>query len=302
MDSYCNINDAYLNKGFNNKSILGDNNLYSLSSDDLEKMARKINDDKSKNVYNGYKKSSRELERGAKTIQNMQMNNTDRGMYIQPRTINETPESEGFYSAQGEYYNPKSMEGTLIGNIHKGNIKSESESEGISISIDTPTDSIDNNKSDNSSDFSSESSISSESTESSNSTTWDTNEIDKHIRTKSKYNNKKKSKRHKCIDFDLQSVDSLGSLDSGDSLLRHIRFCHECKSRVIDLIRKHKTDNKKVRQQSANDKIENKTINNNNVTDDNKKDIYTTYELKEIVMIVLLGILVVMLLDFMFRK
>ena len=112
------------------------------------------------------------------------------------------PQSDiGFYSAQGKY------SGSLTTDISKSDI-----------SIDTPS----------SDDLSSLDSL-------------DTNNINRQVRLKSKYTNiHKKTKRRKCLDFDLKSIDSLESLDSGESLLKHIKSCTECKSQVVNLIKKHK--------------------------------------------------------------
>ena len=77
-----------------------------------------------------------------------------------------------------------------------------------------------------------------------------TDEINKEVITKSKYTkryegHKKKEKRELCHDFDLNSVDSLESLESGESLLEHARKCPECKKKLMDLIKKYKKKREK---------------------------------------------------------
>lgn len=261
MDSYCDINNAYSNKG-----ILNNNS--NPSSHDLEKLARQVNNSKrtkSKDIYRQYRKGSEELDRSSQSFDEFLAAQSDKGTKISPYFLNASqsvadsgnlPTKDirkgskkpvtGFYSAQGEYaefngnndiganlmnfnYEPKNMSESLIHGVVKDGHKKKIIDDGSDgISLDTPSDGDSN---------SSESSFSS--------MTWDTKEIDRHIKSKSKFNSNKRSKRHKCMDFDIDSVDSLESLDSGESLLRHIRFCKECKDKVMGLIRKHKNDSHK---------------------------------------------------------
>lgn len=375
MDSYCDINNAYSNKG-----ILNDNFNPNASSSDLETLARQVNNSKksrSKDIYRQYRKGSEKLDRSAQAFETLISSQADKGTNISPHYLNGTmgvndvsnlsmsqgisqsvaasnniPKKDtrrgakkplnGFYSAQGDYaefktigendidnikdmnmtnfkYEPRNMSHTLINDVaaakRRKKLVMDEGSDGIS--LDTPSDGDSN---------SSESSFSS--------MTWDTNEIDKQIKSKSKFNGKKRSKRHKCMDFDLDSVDSLESLDSGESLLRHIRFCKECKDKVMGLIRKHKTDsimimkNDKKRSKCAHilDSVEdnydettlpilsnqNANIVMNNVQHNTKKNktddcsdnqsSIRLPEIKEIVTVCLIGFLVIIILDLMMRN
>lgn len=392
MDSYCDINNAYSNKG-----ILNDNFNSNASSSDLEKLARQVNNSKkskSKDIYRQYRKGSDRLDKGAQSFNQFLASQADKGTKISPYHLNATmgvddvsdqtlaqkmaetvtasgsiPKSDtrkgakkplnGFYSAQGDYaefnmmgqndqiplpstdnqnklnnlnninemnmgnfrYQPKNMSETLIGDImtskRRKKLITDDGSDGIS--LDTPSDGDSN---------SSESSFSS--------MTWDTKEIDKQIKSKSKFNDKKRSKRHKCMDFDLDSVDSLESLDSGESLLRHIRFCKECKDKVMGLIRKHKTDSIKhmkderkrskcahildsVQDTGEDDSFplvlhKSDTMDRQEVTEhfksksktsddcqDNQSSIRLP-EIKEIVTVCLIGFLIIVILDLMMRN
>ena len=323
MDSYCDVNNAYSNKG-----ILNDN----CEPVDLEKLARQVNNSKksrSKDIYRQYRKGSEGLDRSAQAFNTMISSRADKGILGADMSISQIATSSnnssinpilrgikkpvnGFYSAQGDYaefkamgdndvninYEPKNMSQTLICDIanndakakHRKKLVMDDGSGSDGISLDTPSDG------DSNSSFSS--------------MTWDTKEIDKHIKTKSKFNDKKRSKRHKCMDFDIDSVDSLESLDSGESLLRHIRFCKECKDKVMGLIRKHKTDSIKL---VKNDKKSSKCAhilnsvedslpdNTEKISQDNQQSIRFP-EIKEIVTVCLIGFLVIIILDLMMRN
>ncbi|VBB18256.1 hypothetical protein YASMINEVIRUS_719 [Yasminevirus sp. GU-2018] len=262
MDSYCDINNAYTDKGV----LINNFNSASTDANSLEKLARQVNSNKksrTKDVYRQYRKNTVDMAHDAQAFNEFLVNQTDKSVrptpYFQrsndsgvsPSAVIPDGKAGGFYSAQGDYlentYRPSSTSGTLIKNIMKEQeIKKEGKKKKKTpkyedVSLDTP------------SQKDSESSDSSNSSSSSfSSITWDTREIDKQVKTKAKFDSKKKSKRHKCIDFDLDSVDSLESLDSGESLLRHIRFCRECKDKVIDLIRKNKSSHKHLSKLSHN--------------------------------------------------
>lgn len=159
------------------------------------------------------------------------------------------------------------------------------------ISLDTPSECI----SDESSSFSSLS--------------WESNEIDKEIKTKTKFNKNKKSKRHKCTDFDLKSVESLESIDSGESLLRHIRFCLECKDKIMTLIKRNKLDENRMDKNNKNKCLSNiehfdKPIQNNIDIKHQDKEPETSWipELKEIMTVFLVGFLVIIILDLFMRN
>lgn len=154
------------------------------------------------------------------------------------------------------------------------------------ISLDTPSESV----TDNDSSFSSLS--------------WETTnkDIDNTIREKTKYNPKKVSKRYKCTDFDLKSVDSLESIDSGESLLRHIRYCLECKDKIMTLIKKNKLDEQRHDKTNNNRCLS--SIDNINKQKDVNSEKEHSYipEIKEIVAIFLVGFLVIVILDLFMNR
>lgn len=200
------------------------------------------------------------LNKGIGAFNNLQNDKCDKGIKVKP--------TDKFFSAYetGDGYFP----------LIKDNTNKDI------MSLDTPSECI----SDDASSFSSLS--------------WETKEIDKEIKTKTKFDNKKKSKRHKCTDFDLKSVESLESIDSGESLLRHIRFCLECKDKIMTLIKKNNTDENKL------DKT-NKCLSNINYLDKQKQkniDNETSFipELKEIFIVFLIGFLVIIILDLFMRN
>jgi hypothetical protein len=253
MDTYYDINNAYANNGILHDTFK--NSPYIECSPNLDEMARQVNNNKkakSKDIYRQYRNN----ENITDALNNMINMQADKGTKILPYNINtannlsvkkndpmNVQKITGFYSAQGDYSeleqndNKNNCTEQLNCNNKKHKkkfVSADTKCDGLSgsgsISIETPSDNSENSENSDSSSFSS--------------ITWDTKEIDKQIRTKSKFDSKKKTKRQKCMDFDLDSVDSLESLDSGESLLRHIRFCKLCKDKVIALIRKYKTDKK----------------------------------------------------------
>lgn len=296
IDSYCNVNDAYSSINKNEVS--------------LDHMARQINNNKKKNrtdIYNQFRKASDQAHKSIEAFNNLQLLQNDKGTSINKN-------EGGFYSAQGEYapYVPVNKSGTLIKNqIRDEHILDASSS----INIDTPSNNSDfesypfknNNDNDNLSDNSdSYDSIYSLSTIS-------TDEIDKHIKTKSKFNNKTKfnhlnKNRHHCIDFDIDSADSLESLDSGESLLKHIKSCQKCKEKVIDLINKDKNSKKcfSVHTPSASNDIISESSQKPQKMKNNKTDSSFTWlwspEIKEIITICLFGFLIIIMLDLLMRK
>jgi hypothetical protein len=347
IDSYCNINDAF--SGGNKHEI------------SLDQMARQINNNKKMNksdIYNQYRKSSDRAHKSIEAFNNLQSLQNDKNTTLCPDTLD-----HGFYSAQGEYappYIPKNKSGTMIKNIgtinnqgqeilereilerenlEQENLEQENLEQGqrsvhrnnfdLSISIDTPSydsNSVDSSDSNPSYDGDSRFSLSTISTE----------EIDEHIKTKSRFNKKNKSNRiyrHHCVDFDIDSADSLESLNSGESLLRHIKSCHKCKEKVIDLIKKNKNTSTQKCVSFGSDLSAISLANNmsepGNHRIDDKKRIYKgknngtgTYtgsstntstctstwtwlwspETKEIVTICLFGFLIIIMLDLFMRK
>lgn len=364
------INNAYHNKG-----ILSNNQN---ESRDLENLARRINNDKrlkTKDVYGKYRKNntniiSRDtLRNDSQAFTSFLTDQIDTKVRVMPShqssnigmanvsncfsqcdsNSNNSNEINGFYSAQGDYlenkYKPENMSGesylrsgTLIKNINSVKIDKKKKcniSKYDDLSLDTPS------LNDNTFDSESSSDLSSSSNSSFSSLTWNIKEIDKQVKTKSKFDTKKRSKRHKCLDFDLNSVESLESLDSGESLLRHIRFCKECKDKVIDLIRKNKSDQKKCSNSKlSNSKLINELKNldishkimehmektdsdsesyidrssstdNSNIIcqkskikklDVSQKTESYIPEIKEIITVCLIGFLIIMILDLMMRS
>ena len=205
----------------------------------------------------------KKLNKGIKAFNKIQDERYDKGTKVEP--------TNKFFSAYetGNGYFPLIKE-----HMDKNNTSDV-------ISLDTPSECI-----------SDESSVIS-------SISWESNEIDKEIKSKTKYNKNKKSKRHKCTDFDLKSIDSLESIDSGESLLRHIRFCLECKDKIMELIKKNKLDENRT------DK--NKCLSDIKHTDKSKQqniELETRWmpELKEILTVFLVGLLVVIILDLFMRN
>jgi hypothetical protein len=119
-------------------------------------------------------------------------------------------------------------------------------------------------------------------------------DIYQELKINSKYDsnskNKCKNNNRKCIDYDLQSVDSLESLESGESLLEHINQCDRCKDHVVDLIRKNRNTN----TNSNNDNKNNTLTESNNLTQKNNSQYM---EIKEILTVCLIGFIVIIILD-----
>ena len=290
IDSYCNVNDAYSSINKNEVS--------------LDHMARQINNNKKKNrtdIYNQFRNSSDQAQKSINAFNNLQLLQNDKDIMINLNNRNEG----GFYSAQGEYapYTPKNKSGTIIkkNQIHENG-------SNMSLSIDTPSYNS-NNSIDNSMDNSMDNSRYSLST-------INTEEIDEHVKTKSKFNKRSKFnkiKRHHCIDFDIDSADSLESLDSGESLLKHIKSCQKCKEKVIDLINKHKNskkcislsllDNDIVDATPNLQKISKQQTSKNNLFNDSGSFLWLwSPEIKEIVTVCLFGFLIIIMLDLLMRK
>lgn len=366
MSSYCQINKI-------------------LNNDDLDRMAREINNNKknnSRDIYYNYRNTySNTCDKDKKTLEYIDNLNSDKGVKIVPNTV-----SQGFYTAQGDYANidpqeyKKSMDkkclnfssnkvdkygyyneynDTTINDINatpEHSIKHKFKGENkqmwkqplttmplqISAQMPDSSNSSDLLKLSDSLELSSLSSLSSDSYNSSesekslsSSITWNTEDIkfedinnikkiNDIVKRRSKYNGKKhknKTFRYKCKDFDIDSVDSLESLNSGESLLNHIQRCHNCKKKIINLIRK---DNNacidiasdmeyitKNRINSHNTQIKNNAIDTKNANDNEHKKINDVSvrdtidilnnnympELKEIIAICLVGFLIIIILD-----
>ena len=115
----------------------------------------------------------------------------------------------------------------------------------------------------------------------------------------------------RCIDHDLQSIDSLESLGSGISLLDHLKDCGRCKARVIELIRKSRADNNRIDKNTDRlaenfkhdpiddgfDQIKENTqaAQPDKTEHDNVE--HHTLEIKEILTVCLIGFVVIFILD-----
>jgi hypothetical protein len=143
-------------------------------------------------------------------------------------------------------------------------------------------------------------------------------DIYKELRQKSKYSpksNKQKGLRFqkfdkkndlkylsqkKCIDYDLQSIDSIESLGSGESLLEHINDCEKCRDRVIDLIRKSKITSypKSENGVTIDNECYDQCNNNDQIKSNEHSDSYSSIlEFKEILTVCLIGFLIIIILD-----
>jgi len=234
--AYCHVDDAFNADHHNNN---------------LDTMARKVNDNKRKknnDIYKNYRKDntyskSNGPDTMADSADNMYSLNESNG--------SSGKDGDGFYTRQGEFLtnNPFIIadKGTRIAEleieknikgIHTDTYRGSDHSEAIS--LDTPSDG-------DSDSFSSDekNSIS-------------TDEIKKEVIAKSKYTKnycgknqtekRRTEKRDRCYDFDLISVDSLESLESGESLLEHAHKCYDCKKRLMDLIKKNQKKERKNKQ------------------------------------------------------
>lgn len=290
MASYCHVNDTYINK-----DTLSNNN------DELDKLARQVNNNKklqARDIYKQYRTNQQSLNNGITAYNKLCDSKSD----------------NGFYSAQGEYsqYDVNNEDGTLISDIYnnKKTTPKINDSE-IDISLDSPSyDSCNYEKhkhkyliNSNTDDYSTDDSSSF------SSISWSTKEIDRQVKRKSKFKPKKRSKRHKCTDFDLNSVDSLESLDSGESLLRHIRFCNECKTKIMELIRNHKYEKikKSIAKRNRNNHITIKSdtdapVKNKKKCNNETKQKYNILQFKEIITVCLIGIIIIIMLDLTLRN
>ena len=215
----------------------------SYSSEDLASKARKVNDNKKK------------IKTYDKEIQAFK--------YLQKK-----PENNGFFSAQGEY------EITVQPTVQHNGKQDVKQMSDIYMPVDKFLEekSLDKKSLDKKSldKFSTDNSSLSSLT----SISYNTNELDKIIKTKSKYSDKRSSDNpnKKCIDFDLHSVESIESLESGESLLGHIRKCKDCKHKVSELVKTH------------------------------KKKKFDIFQYKEILAICLIGFLVIIILDLLMKN
>ena len=86
MDSYCDLNNAYLNKGLLNNKFNANS-----CSNDLEQLARCINNNKktkSKDIYRQYQKESNKLDRGVQSFNALIASQADKGTNVSPYNHN----------------------------------------------------------------------------------------------------------------------------------------------------------------------------------------------------------------------
>jgi hypothetical protein len=115
--------------------------------------------------------------------------------------------------------------------------------------------------------------------------------------------NARKKKHKRCIDYDIKSADSLGSLESGESLLEHINDCSRCRDHVVGLIRKSRETKKSdlmgkiVESMGSRDITEGTVDNDHSDKLDISEEKDMGFELKEILTVCLIGFLVIIILD-----
>lgn len=270
MTSYCHIDNAY-------KS---DNNY-----NELDRMAREVNNKKKiKDIYKQYRTTQNNLEKGLKAYEKTQISDHVKSN-LMGGTLGKYDENidnnfADYFSAQGNAsrYKPSKYDDTIIKDIYDQN-----DSDQITLDSPSEDDSIDD-----SSMESSESSLE--------------DYYIKNIANKNKNKNKNKSKRNKsCGDFDLNSVDSLESLDSGESLLSHARKCQNCKNKLMKLIRKS-YQKKKIgclnsEMSDSSDSDDERPI----IRRSDEKAKSSSPEMKELIMVCLLGLLIIVVLDLMMK-
>jgi hypothetical protein len=315
-------NDNHINKG-----ILSNDNI------DLHKLANDVNNKKKKkNIYEKYRKN---FNKEIQAFNDLNISSYDKGTYIKPNTIsNGFFSAQGDYSE----YKPETLGSKVndLKNLKKiyenKNIKDNDNCKYTTKSITLDTEDIEsnleissynssdkfsdilsndlsndlsNNLSDDISDYISDDisdNLSDDMSDNiSNNNSGYIYNIEDEVKKKSNYRSNYKDinrKKTTCLDFDLESVDSIESLDSGESLLNHIRYCPKCKKKVIELIKNHKEDivnkNRKTKYKQDNyDNNNNIIINeNSDSTEQNKRN-----ELKEIGLVFLIGFLVIFFLD-----
>jgi len=321
--TYCHVDDAF-NANQNN-------------NDDLDKMARKVNDNKRKqnnDLYKSYRTNDGyHISARNESKSNQKINSSESESIPNARNDgSDRRHIDGFYTMQGDYLNNNPLiianKGTKIKDleiekqiqdIHQNIYTGIVQSDGIS--LDTPSDA-------DSDSFSSDEKH-----------TISTDEIKDEVIAKSKYTKnycgknlvlnhqgtKIIEKRDRCYDFDLNSVDSLESLESGESLLEHARKCYDCKKRLMDLINLNKKKEKKTYNNRKNSvkKFDEKNKNNpfipmkkmehdNNELCDNELKIkkqknmseenYDYMELKNILIVCMIGFMIIILLDIIIRN
>lgn len=307
--AYCHVNDAFNADHLNN---------------DLDVMARKVNDNKrlkNNDIYKSFRKNNAYLNsNGCDTLVDSPDDPSDglNGMNGSVGSVGRCV--DGFYTRQGEYMNNNplimadkesrikelKMEKNIKG-IHDNTYRGVDHSEAIS--LDTPSD------------------VDSDSFSSDEKNTISTDEIKNEVIAKSKYTknycgknqmNVHLEKRHigkrdKCYDFDLISVDSLESLESGESLLEHAHKCYDCKKKLMDLIKKNHKKEKKEKNKHYREPNINLTkppvhLNNRSVDMDvkprrqkNMEVVYDYMELKNILIVCMIGFMIIVLMDIIIR-
>lgn len=286
MTSYCHIQEAYNN-----------------NFDELDKMAREVNNKKKnaiKDVYKDYRNTQIDLSNGIKAFENYKIVNKNNNNNVDYKN------GIGYFSAQGNMskYKPNNYDSTIIKDIYKSPNNAplnNAKALDIQISDESINDSIDDSDDSLKNDDSIDSSL-------------DSPSIDKIVDVK-KLKKRNKSKHNKsCVDFDLDSIDSIDSLNSGESLLSHARKCHNCKDKLMKLIKKSSANinditcsksDKFYNDKIYSDKIYNDKIYNNKLDNNSSEEPIDTNknipEMKELITICLIGLLVIVILDFMMK-
>lgn len=111
------------------------------------------------------------------------------------------------------------------------------------------------------------------------------------------------------IDFDNEHTytGDTKSIDSGEHAFDHIKKCQECKQKFTDMLKKKRVLNKYTHSEEEinDDAIENMqdTNNTNNTNDSNNSynmngyEIINKNEIRDILLVILIGIVIIMLLD-----
>ena len=263
MASFCHIKNAYN----------GD------SMDDLDRMARSINNNRKhgvKNVFNEYRNEEKQLREGIQSLQDIE------GFSVFP----------GGQYAYSSYY-PRDFDGTLISNIHKSKNKEvQPMSDGISLeSPDSMSNDSDSSGSSNDSSFTHNTS---NYTLSNATLTEDTNpkkSILKRPTIKSSRNNKHVS-FDDCTTCDEMSVDSMRS---EEDMIEHANKCSKCKRKVLKLLKNNKESKNKVKEYFVKDSV----INSSNGKDNNTND---NTSLKEFIVICVIAVIIIFLIDIVIKS
>jgi len=247
---------------------------YNDNSAELDKMAREINNKKTnlfKSVYNDFENKQKKWENDI-----IEYNNSYKNPYGHFNSHPDSEKSENSkksnisYKNKSKYLYDDSISESTINSKFDSDSDYDFTSNLDSISIDSPSlDSyIDNIK------------------EKSN--TQQKNSIHNFIKTlkHNKKNNKNQNKHNEHLNDD-------------EDIFTHIKYCFECREQLLKYMKNHNHNN---------------TNNNNHNNNNNENDIFKkirnteslfsyfgTLELKEIILIIVLGIVLIIILDFLMR-